>query len=154
MLSIVLPVTNMAYLTARGSCQFFSTSSLKSSLRSLGNLIPVPTTVRMVSTPPRTTAFTVPNIRAVSPLSNAPSSFEEPTNMEFTEATRPRISSGVFSWRMVWRITTLIPSSTPLKNRAITEIQNMVDTPNTIMHTPNPKMAARSFIPAFRFRGK
>ncbi len=60
----------------------------------------MPTTVRMVSLPPRTTAFTVPKNLAVSPLSNAPSSFEEPPNIELTDATLSRISSGSFSWRI------------------------------------------------------
>ena len=34
---------------------------------------------------------------AVNPLSKAPSSFEDPTNIELTEETLPRISSGVFN---------------------------------------------------------
>ena len=41
--------------------------------------------------PPKTTAETVPISFAVKPLSKAPNSFEEPTNIEFTAATRPRM---------------------------------------------------------------
>ena len=46
-------------------------------------------TVAKVIQPPKTTATTVPMYLAVRPLSKAPSSLEEPTNIEFTEATLP-----------------------------------------------------------------
>ena len=41
--------------------------------------------------PPKTTAFTVPINRDVSPLSNAPNSLDEPTNMEFTEKQQSQL---------------------------------------------------------------
>ena len=53
-------------------------------------------------------AGTVPHHQAVTPDSNSPRSDEPLTKIEFTAATRPRISSGVSDWTMVWRITTLI----------------------------------------------
>ena len=52
--------------------------------------------VRMVMVPPNTTAVTVPISFAVNPLSKAPSSLDDPTNIVFTDATLPRIWSGVF----------------------------------------------------------
>ena len=61
-----------------------------------GNLIEVNPTVSSVITPPNTTAGIVPISFAESPLSNAPSSFEDPINIELTEATLPLTSSGVF----------------------------------------------------------
>ena len=90
---------------------------------------------------------------AVSPLSKAPNSFEEPTKIEFTEATRPRILSGVCNCRIVFRITTETPSKMPLKNIAITETQNHFDNPKTIIQTPKRKIADSNFIPAFLFNG-
>ena len=111
-------------------------------------MIPVVTTVSNVMLPPKTTAVTVPINFAVSPLSKAPSSLDDPTNMEFTEETLPRISSGVLSWRIVCLITIDTPSVTPLKNKATTEIQNIEETPKTIIQTPKPKIATNSFLPA------
>ena len=67
----------------------------------LGNLIAVKPTVSIVITPPKTTAGTVPINFAARPLSKAPSSLEEPIKIEFTEATHPLTSSGVFSCRIV-----------------------------------------------------
>jgi hypothetical protein len=40
---------------------------------------------------PQNYCSNVPISLAVKPLSKAPSSLDEPTNIEFTEATRPRI---------------------------------------------------------------
>ena len=62
-------------------------SLVKSNFLNVGNLIAVNPTVNIVMTPPKTTAGTVPINFAVAPLSKAPSSFDEPTNIEFTEAT-------------------------------------------------------------------
>ena len=91
---------------------------------------------------------------AVSPLSKAPNSFDEPTNIELTEATRPRILSGVFNCRIVWRTIIDIPSTAPLTNKAATESQKEVDNPKTIIQIPNPKTAISSFLPAFLCKGK
>ena len=103
--------------------------------------------------PPKTTAVTVPINLAVNPLSKAPNSLDEPTKIEFTAATRPRIWSGVLSCNIVCRITTEIPSTTPLINKAKTDNQKIVDNPKTIIHTPKAKMATSNFIPAFLFIG-
>ena len=53
---------------------------------------------------------------------------------------------------MVFLITTETPSTIPLKKSAKTEIQNIVDNPNTIMQIPNMNMADNNFIPAFLFK--
>ena len=60
-------------------------SFVKSSFLKLGNLIEVKPTVNIVITPPNTTAGTVPINFAVTPLSNAPNSLEDPTKIEFTD---------------------------------------------------------------------
>ncbi len=57
----------------------------------LGDITAVETALSKVIVPPNTTAVTVPINLAVTPLSKAPNSFEEPTNIEFTEDTRPRM---------------------------------------------------------------
>jgi hypothetical protein len=49
---------------------------------------------RIVSTPPITTLGAVPKIRAATPLSKAPISFDEPMKMAFTLDTRPSRCSG------------------------------------------------------------
>ena len=76
-------------------------SFVRSSFLKLGNLMEVNPTVNMVIAPPNTTAGTVPINFAVTPLSNAPSSLEEPTKIEFTDATLPLNSSGVFNCNIV-----------------------------------------------------
>ena len=76
-------------------------SFVKSNFLKLGNLTEVIPTVNIVITPPNTTAGTVPINFAVTPLSNAPNSLEDPTKIEFTEATLPLNSSGVFNCNMV-----------------------------------------------------
>ena len=128
-------------------------SSVKSSFLKSGNLIDVNTTVSIVITPPKTTAGIVPIIFAVSPLSKAPSSLEDPTKIEFTEATLPLTSSGVFNCNMVCLIIIETPSVTPYKNKAITEIQKIEDTPNAIIERPKPKIANSNFLPALLVRG-
>src|SRR5258708_22880406 len=54
-----------------------------------------PTTAN-AATPPSTTARTAPRRRAATPLSNAPSSFDDPMNTEFTTDTRPSKPGGEF----------------------------------------------------------
>jgi hypothetical protein len=41
-----------------------------------------------------------------------------------------------------------MPSVTPLKNNAVTEIQKTDDTPKIIIEIPNPKTATNNLIPA------
>ena len=98
-----------------------------------------------VIVPPKTTAVTVPISFAVTPLSKAPNSFEDPTNIEFTEDTRPRMWSGVLSCKIVCLMTIDTPSVTPLKNKATTEIQKTEESPNTIIHTPKLVVKKMSF---------
>ena len=70
-------------------------------------------TDNIVIIPPKTTAGTVPINFAVSPLSKAPNSFEDPIKIEFTEATLPLTSSGVFNCKIVCLIIIDIPSVNP-----------------------------------------
>ena len=56
----------------------------------------------------------------------------------FTADTRPRSSSGVWSWTTVWRITTLTLSSAPATTSAASDSQNHVDSPKTMIASPNP----------------
>lgn len=60
-----------------------------------GEVKPIVATTPIVIIPPKTTAGTTPIIFDVKPLSKAPSSFDEPTNIEFTDDTLPRMLSGV-----------------------------------------------------------
>ena len=107
-----------------------------------------------VKTPPTTTDGTVPTSRATTPLSNAPSSFDAPMNTQLTDATRPRIASGERTRRIVARMTMLMPSVTPLMNRAASEITKLVDSPNTSMLTPKPATQMRNVRPACRLGGQ
>ena len=70
-----------------------------------------------VMLPPKITDGTVPNSLAAVPDSNAPISFDEPINIEFTADTLPRIWSGVKSWMIVPRIITLMLSKAPSVKR-------------------------------------
>ena len=45
---------------------------------------------------------------------------------------------------MVCRITTEIPSKTPLKNNKITDNQKFLDNPKPIIHKPKKKTAVKS----------
>ena len=116
-------------------------SFVKSNFLKFGDLIAVNPTVKIVITPPKTTAGTVPINLAVAPLSNAPNSFDEQTNIEFTDATLPQNSSGVFSCRIVCLIIIETPSVNPYINKANTDNQNISEIPNTIMEIPKQKIA-------------
>src|SRR5690606_14992616 len=87
----VLELKKYEYLETQASFSCSSISFLKSNFLNDGDTIPVVITVSSVIVPPKTTAVTVPISLAVTPLSKAPNSFEEPTNIEFTEDTRPLI---------------------------------------------------------------
>jgi hypothetical protein len=96
---------------------------------------------------------------SVSPCNTAfwesPNSLEEPTNIEFTAATRPRMWSWVFSWRMVWRMTTGNPHQktiSSLKQRLQTT-KKIEDSPKQWCKSKPKKMAANNFIPAFLVNG-
>ena len=75
-------------------------------------------------------------------------------NTQFTAATRPRIASGDRTRRIVERMTMLMPSVTPLMNRAAIDSQKLVDNPKTIMLTPNPATQIRNVRPACRLGGQ
>ena len=87
------------------------------------------------------------------PLSNCPSSLLELMNMEFTDITRPRSSSGVFNCKIVPLTTTLIPSSMPANIRAANESRNHFDNAKMIMQLPNPATAKNNFLPWFFCNG-
>ena len=91
----------LAFLKNQLSVSWSFKSFVKSNFLNEGDIIPVVTTVINVIVPPKITAVTVPINLAVNPLSKAPSSLEEPTNIELTEDTRPLIWSGVFNCNMV-----------------------------------------------------
>ena len=68
---------------------------LSDNLRNTGLIFAVvPTTIK-VMIPPNATEGIRPISLAVTPDSKAPSSFDEPIKILFTEATRPRMCSGV-----------------------------------------------------------
>jgi hypothetical protein len=66
-------------------------------LRNLGaNFLTAATTAR-VMLPPKITDGINPINFAATPDSNDPNSFDDPRKILFTEATRPRISLGVYN---------------------------------------------------------
>ena len=104
--------------------------------------------------PPKTTEATVPIKRAVTPLSKAPNSLEDPTKMAFTDATLPRMASGVRNCKMVSRIIMETPSVTPLKNKATTDSQKLPYNPKVKIQSPKPNTTDNNFMPAFLYNGK
>src|SRR5262249_3712099 len=68
---------------------------IRPSRRNWGAKAATSPTVTSVIAPPKSTEGTVPITLAASPDSNEPISFDDPMKMPFTEATRPRMSSGV-----------------------------------------------------------
>src|SRR5687768_4363989 len=110
-------------------------------------------TTNNVIHPPKTTEGTVPIILAATPLSNCPSSLEELINIELTEETLPRISSGTYNCKIVERITTLMPSKIPLTNNAVNESHTFFDNPKVIMHIPKPATAYNNIFPWFAVIG-
>ena len=73
--------------------------------------------------PPKTTDLATPKILDATPLSNCPISLLDIINIELTLSTLPLILSGVFSWIIVPRITTEIPSNIPLSINIKKDIQ-------------------------------
>ncbi len=94
------------------------------------------------------------NSRAIEPAQNAPSSLDEPTNIPLMDETRPRISSGVDSWRIVERNTTETPSQAPDTSRNAADSHSCVDSAKPIMHSPKPATAPSSTRPAWRSSGR
>lgn len=99
--------------------------------------------------PPKTTEGITPINLAVMPLSNCPNSLLLFINIELTLITLPRILSGVFSCKIVPRVTTLMPSKKPLTSNAANETQNIFDSANMMMQTPKPATAYSNFLPCF-----
>ncbi len=67
--------------------------------------------------PPKITDGINPSSFAATPDSKEPISLDDPIKIAFTEATRPRISSGVISCIAVDLIITLMLSNIPLSMR-------------------------------------
>src|SRR5438270_126440 len=82
-------------------------SSILPNRLSRGTAAPIPITTTSDAKPPRTTDVTVPNSFAATPDSNAPSSFDEPTKIEFTDDTLPSRCDGVSTCSNVERMSTL-----------------------------------------------
>ena len=82
-------------------------------------------------------------------VSNFMTAFDDPTKIEFTEATLPLTSSGVLSCRIVWRMIIETPSVTPYKNNDITDTQKIDETPKAMIDSPKPKIAISNFFPEF-----
>src|SRR5450759_1416795 len=97
----------------------------------------VTATTTSVATPPSTTDGTVTNSFAVTPDSNIPISFEEPTKTLFTDDTRPNRCRGVSVCSRFERIDTLTMSAAPASTSIVTDSQNDVDRPNPMVNTPN-----------------
>src|SRR5439155_9886760 len=123
-------------------------SSIRRSVRKRGTTTPMIPTTASDATPPSTTAGTVPSSLAVTPDSNAPSSFDEPMKIEFTEETRPSSCGGVSVCNSVPRINTLTLSATPLKPSSATERTKLRDKPNPRMQSAKTATADSIVRPA------
>src|ERR1035437_3621172 len=123
-------------------------------LRNSGNIRLHNTTIRIVPTPPATTAGTVPSHAAVTPDSNCPTSFDAPMNIMLTALTRPRISSGVEICTRVCRTTTLTMSQAP----SITSAATLNPTFRDSQNTPPPILRSdilsmEDLVPGMRLKG-
>ena len=90
----------------------------------------------------------MPSRRAATPDSNAPSSFDEPTKIEFTDDTRPSMCDGVSTCSSVDRTSTLTLSAMPLIASKNADSTKLRDTPNPMMQTANVATAVSSVRPA------
>src|SRR4026208_1294585 len=106
-----------------------------------------------VMNPPNMTEGTVPSNDAATPLSNWPSSLEELMNMELTDETLPRISSGTNNCTIVPLITTLTPSNMPLASKAAKLSQKFSERAKISMQIPNPATQYNSVMPCLLFKG-
>lgn len=88
-----------------------------------------------------TTAGTVPMSAATVPARNSPASLEMLMKTLLAAETRPRISSGVHSWTMVWRIVTPIMSIAPMPASASVDSQTVSERPKTTVRPPKPPTA-------------
>src|SRR5215831_5771298 len=129
-------------------------SSIRPSLRSRGTPTPIATTTPNDANPPKITDGTVPSSRAATPDSNAPSSFDEPTKIEFTDDTRPSMCDGVSTCSSVDRTSTLTLSAIPLAASNSAETVKLRDTPKPMMQTANVATAMSSVRPARRKGGR
>ena len=74
--------------------------------------------------------------------------------IEFTAATRPRMSSGVSNCITVRRTTTLMLSAAPVTARAITDNQKLCDRPKATVARPNTPTAINNRRPTCRSSGQ
>ena len=77
--------------------------------------------------------------RAATPDSKDPISFDDPMKMLLTDATRPRISSGVRSWMVVARMMTLMLSNSPLRKSRTSDKAKLLDRAKRMMRSPEPR---------------
>jgi hypothetical protein len=75
-------------------------------------------------------------MRAATPLSNSPSSFDALMNRLDTAVTRPRMGSGVTIWIRLWRTKTDTESAAPNAARASIEIHSQLDSAKMTVATP------------------
>src|SRR5436190_4361485 len=97
--------------------------------------MPIAITTPKDANPPSTTDGTGPRSFAATPDSNAPSSFDEPTKIEFTDDTRPNKSRGVSTCNNVERTSTLTLSAIPLTPRSTIDSNTLLDSPNPTMQS-------------------
>jgi hypothetical protein len=71
----------------------------------------------------------------------------------FTALTRPRISSGVPSCTIVWRMITLTMSQAPTAISDAIDSARLRERPNTIVKTPKPATHQSIVAPARRRSG-
>ena len=96
----------------------------RSAVRNRGNSQAQTAVTAIAPSPPNATAPTGPRTRAVTPLSNSPSSFDAPMNSVATADTRPRIRSGVAICTRLCRVNTDTMSAPPSTARANTDSGN------------------------------
>ena len=102
-----------------------------------------------VPSPPITTAGTAPTSAAITPDSNSPSWLDALTNSVLTALTRPSMWSGVFSCTSDERSTTLTASAAPSTTSAAIDSGMEVDSPNTVVASPNTISALNSRRPTW-----
>jgi 5'-3' exonuclease len=97
--------------------------------------------------PPVTTDTRAPQPCATRPASSSPSCGPPMKKIMVRLVMRPRIESGVLSWRMTLRITVLTVSVAPVSARHRKVSQKLRDRPNTMVAAPKPSTAHSSVVP-------
>ena len=114
--------------------------------------IAINSTVKIVIVPPKIILGTKPKKVAAIPLSKAPNSLDELTNIELTDDTRPFKFSGVFICKILCLITIEMASKAPPIINMAKHKYKFLENPNAMMHTPNIATAANNFGPTLPFR--